>query len=377
VFLKQLHIYAFLINFATLSAQNGMTGSKNFYIKVAPTYGYIFEHRSTIGNLVHGYAPGLELDFLKPTYGNKKWHKEHNFPEVGLSFNFINFANPKQLGYCFALSPFIDIPLIKKPKNTRLYMRICWGAAYVTKHYDVNKNPKNIAIGSALNTYVQCKWFWHINLNKKIRLEPGFSFAHTSNGRAEVPNLGLNVVSLNLGITYKLKNDVVHAPLQDSGSLWGSKHELVIWDAVGFNENEPPNGQKYFANTFGINYYYNKKNTHKFGAGADVAYDTQNAYHLETSGHPSNGWTDLLQLGVKLCYSYNIGRVSLPIEMGYYAISKPKEDGPIFHRIGIRYYCKNGLMFNFTLKSHWAVASHFDYGFGYRFNLKKKRTLEN
>ena len=55
-----------------------------------------------------------------------------------------------------------------------------------------------------------------------------------------MPNLGLNVVSINLGITYKLKNDVVHAPLQDSMSLWGSKHEIVIWDAVGFNENEPP-----------------------------------------------------------------------------------------------------------------------------------------
>jgi hypothetical protein len=80
-----------------------------------------------------------------------------------------------------------------------------------------------------------------------------------------------------------------------------------------------------------------------------------------------------MQLGVKACYAYNIGRISLPIEMGYYAISKPKEDGPIFHRIGIRHYCKNGLILNFTMKSHWAVAAHFDYGIGYRFNVKKKK----
>lgn len=376
MFLKKLLIFISVGLSFYLRAQSEMTGSKNFYLKIAPTQGFILEHRSTIGNLVKGYITGIGVDFVKPTYGNKKWHKENNMPEVGLTFNFINFANPAQLGYCYSLAPFIDIPLNKNQKQTRLYMRICWGASYVTKHFDINTNHKNIAIGSGLNTYVQWKWFWHLNLNKQLRLEPGFSFAHTSNGRAAVPNLGLNVVSLNLGITYKIKNETVHRTLTDSSSLWKTKHEILIWDAIGFNEHEPPNGPKYFANTLGVNYYYNKSNKHKFGAGFDISYDTQNKYHLETSGHPSNGWTDLLQLGPKLCYAYNIGRVSLPIEMGYYAISKPKEDGPIFHRIGIRYFCENGLMFNFTLKSHWAVASHFDYGIGYRFKLKKKTTNE-
>ncbi len=372
MFFKKIQLIILIFLFGTISAQNGITGSKNYYLKFTPGYGYIFEHRSTIGNLVKSYTPSFGLDFVKPTYGNKQWHKERNFPEIGLTFNFIDFGNPQQLGYSYSLSPFVDFPLIKKPKKTRLYMRFTWGLAYLTKHFDINTNPKNIAIGSSLNTFVNWKWYWHINVSKQIRLEPGFAFSHASNGRAQVPNLGLNVVSLNLGITYKLKDNPVNVSLEDSSNLWGSKHEILIWDAIGFNEHEPPNGPKYFSNTFGLNYYYNKKNTHKYGAGLDVSYDTQNKYHLETSRRPANSWTDLLQLGVKLCYSYNIGRVSLPIEMGYYAISKPKEDGPIFHRIGIRYFCKNGLMLNATMKSHWAVAAHFDFGLGYRFKLKKK-----
>lgn len=353
--------------------QERMTGSKNFYIKAAPTYGFIMEHRSTIGNLVNGYIPAMEIDFIKPTYGNKKWHLENNLPEIGLAFNVMDFANPRQLGQCFALSPFIDIPLNKKPKKSRVILRICWGVSYITRKFDIENNPKNIAIGSNWNTYVQWKWFWHMNLNSKIRLEPGLAFTHASNGRGQVPNLGLNVVSLNLGITYKINKDNGNAKLQDSASVWPSKHELLVWNAVGFNERDPPGSPKYFANTFGVNYYYNHRNTHKFGLGADVSYDTQNTYHLETSGYPAKSWADILQLGIKLCYAYNVGRVSFPIEMGYYAISKPKEDGAIFHRIGIRHYCKNGLMINFTLKSHWAVASHFEYGLGYRFGLKKKK----
>lgn len=351
-----------------------MTGSGDFYIKAAPTYGFILEHRSTIGNLVHGYVPGIELDFVKPTRGNKKWHHENNFPDIGLSFNYIDFANPKQLGYCYALSPFLEIPLNKRERASRVIMRVCWGVSYLTKNFNIENNPKNIAIGSHWNTYFQLKWFWHLNVTERFRIEPGFSFAHASNGRSQVPNLGLNVMALNLGLTYKLTNNTKEKlAIEDSSSLWPSKHEILVWDAVGFNEHEPPTGPKYFANTFGANYYYNVRNTHKWGAGIDVSYDTQNAYHLETSGNPANSWTDLVQLGTKVCYAYNVGRVSFPIEMGYYAVSKPKEDGPIFHRIGIRYFCKNGLMVNFTMKSHWAVASHFDYGFGYRFSVKKKK----
>jgi len=371
--LKRLYIYLFLGFFGSLSAQKGMTGSKNFYIKIAPTYGFIFEQRNTTGALVKGYIPGMEVDFVKPTYGNKLWHHENNFPDIGISFNYIDFANPKQLGRCFALSPFVEIPLNKKVRAARPVLRICWGFSYLTKKFDINTNPKDIPIGSHLNTFVQWKLLWHLNLNEKIRLEPGLSFAHASNGRSQVPNLGLNVVSLNLGMNIKFDKHPVNSTLTDSASVWPSRHEVLVWYAAGFNEHEPPGGPKYFTNTLGLNYYYNVRNTHKWGAGIDLCYDDQNKYHLMTSGNPANSWTDVAQLGVKVCYAYNIGRVSFPIEMGYYAISKPKEDGPIFHRIGIRHYCKNGLMFNFTMKSHWVVAAHFDYGIGYRFSVKKKK----
>lgn len=324
--------------------------------------------------MVKGNIPAFEIDFVKPTTGTKRWHHENNFPEVGLSFNYIDFANPSQLGYSFSLSPYIEIPLNKKVRFTRPILRFCWGLSYVNKRFDINSNPENIAIGSYLNTYFQVKSLWHINLSNKFRLEPGVSFAHVSNGRSKTPNLGLNVVSLNLGLTYKLNGGVAKVALQDSSATWKSKHEILIWDAIGFNEHMPANGPIYLANTFGVNYYYNVRNTHKWGAGFDIAYDAQNEYHLLNGGKTVNSKWDILQLGLKACYSYNIGRVSLPIEMGYYAVSKPQEDGPLFHRIGVRYYCKNGLMFNFTMKSHWAVAAHFDYGIGYLFSVKKKQT---
>lgn len=370
---KNLTYIICIISFISV-AQQKLTGTKDFYIKIAPTYGFILEHKNNIGGLVKGRIPAFEIDFVKPTTGTKRWHHENNFPEVGLSFNYIDFANPNELGYNFSLSPYAEIPLNKKVRALRPVLRVCWGVSFMTKKFDIDNNPKNVVIGSHINTYFQVKSLWHINLSNKFRLEPGISFAHVSNGRSKTPNLGLNVVSFNLGLTYKINGDVAKVPLHDSTPTWKSKHEILIWDAAGFNEHEPPNGPVYFSNTFGANYYYNVRNTHKWGAGFDICYDKQNEYHLKTSGNPAQNQLDIVQLGVKACYAYNMGRVSFPIEMGYYAISKPKEDGPLFHRIGVRYYCKNGFMLNFTMKSHWAVAAHFDYGIGYLFSVKKKKT---
>ncbi|MBS1637967.1 MAG: acyloxyacyl hydrolase [Bacteroidetes bacterium] len=357
--------------------QNKLTRSKNFYLKVNPNYGFIMEHHSYMAHLVTGYVPGVSVDFIKPTYGNKLWQRENNMPDIGLTFNFINFGNPRQLGYCYALAPFMDIPLNKKIKASRVIMRLCWGVSYLNRDFNIETDPKNIAIGSHWNTFVHFKWFWALNVSKRLRLEPGLSFSHASNGRAQVPNLGLNVISANLGITYKfLQEEEKMKPLDDSASVWPSKHEILVWAAGGFNETGFPGGPKYAAYTFGINYYYNKRNTHKFGGGVDICYETQNYVHLENAGHPAKSWMDIVTIGPKFCYSYNVGRISFPVEMGVYAVSKPKEDGLFFHRIGVRHYCKNGLVINFSLKSHWAVASHFEYGLGYRFSVKKRKINE-
>ncbi len=356
-------------------AQSGLTNSPNFYIKVTPSYGYIMAQHSYMDNLIQGYCRGISLDYIKPTYGSKLWQRENNMLDLGVSFNFIDFGNPQVLGHCYALAPFLDIPLNKKVRTRRVTFRLCWGAAYLDKDFNIETNHKNIAIGSHWNTFVQFKWFWEFNLSKHLRLEPGLSFSHASNGRSQVPNLGLNVVSANLGIVYKfLKEDEAPKTLSDSSSVWPSKHEILVWGATGFNETGNPGGPKYMAYALGVNYYYNKRNTHKFGGGIDLCYETQNFTHLQNEGTPAKNWFDIVTVGPKFCYAYNVGRLSFPVEMGIYAISKPKEDGLFFHRIGIRHYCRNGLMINFSLKTHWAVASHFEYGLGYRFSVKKKKS---
>ena len=335
------------------------------------------QHRASIGHLITGYVPMAELNLVKPSDGCKLWQLENNKPDIGLSFTFISFGNPKTLGYSYSLSPFIEVPLNVKERASRPIFRISWGLAYVTKDFDIVTNHKNIAIGSHLNAFVQYRFQWNLDISKKLRIEPGIGISHVSNGRFQVPNLGLNLVSLNFGLTYKVSDLKCEKTTIDSVTKVPARTEILVWGSWGVNDNYPPGNSKMNAYTFSLNYFYNVRNTSKLGLGTDVYYEESYLRELDQYNQTYPNAIDKLRIGLKFCYSYNVGRISLPIEIGYYVLSKKNEDGPVFHRFGIRYTGKKGLVVQLGVKTHWAIAYHFDMGLGYRLPLKKKKSVTN
>lgn len=335
------------------------------------------QHRAAMGHLIKGYVPMAEINLVKASDGCKMWQLENNKPDFGLCATFMDFGNPKVLGSSYSISPFIEIPLRSKDRATVPILRISWGLAYVTKCFDIATNHKNIAIGSNINAFVQYRFQWNINLSKKFRFEPGIGISHVSNGRFQVPNLGLNLVSVNLGLTYKFEDPKCEKPIIDSSTKVPSRHELLIWGSYGLNDNYPPGNAKMNAYTLAFNYYYNKRNTSKLGLGADIFYEE--SYLKELTQYKIDYPTalDQVRIGARFCYAYSIGRFSLPIEMGCYVYSKKNEDGPIYHRFAVRYTGKKGLMLQIGLKSHWAIAYHFDLGAGYRIPLMRKKNVKD
>lgn len=372
---KHIFIGTFFFSFLFAGAQkNGLLSNKKWYLKAAVNYGFIMQHRATIGHLITSYVPMAEIDLVKPSDGSKMWHLENNKPDIGMTFTFLDFGNPKVLGHGYAIAPFIEIPLNKKEKASRLIFRTAWGLAYMTKRFDIRENHKNIAIGSNWDAFVQFRFQWNINLTQKFRIEPGFGISHVSNGRMQVPNLGLNLITLNLGLTYKLSDPKTEITKIDSSTKVPSRNELLVWGAAGVNEKDPPGGNKLPAYTLSFNYFYNVRNTHKVGAGLDLYYEESHVKDLEVFDYPHSTFSEKMRAGIKFAYSYNVGRISFPIEMGYYFYSPYNDDGPLFHRFGVRYTGSKGLFLQFGMKSHWIVAYHFDLGVGYRIPLKKKNT---
>ncbi|MEI6020114.1 MAG: acyloxyacyl hydrolase, partial [Bacteroidota bacterium] len=273
--MKHLFVVIFLSVLFCFSAgaQSLRLKDKQWQIKPVINSGFIMVHRATIGHLVKGFPSIYELDISHATSGNKLWQLENNKPDVGLSFQCLDYKNPSQLGYAFSIVPFIDIPLKQEVKNSRLILRLCWGATYITKCFDIHENPKNIAIGSHFNAYVQFKWFWQIQLSKSLRLEPGFAFTHASNGKSKNPNLGLNLASINVGLNYILPNlSKTEITKIDSSTKVKSKNEFLAMAALGFNEKGVETGRLYCLLLSGA-YQRNIRNTHKFSLGTDFFCD--------------------------------------------------------------------------------------------------------
>lgn len=347
----------------------------SWYLKVQPNFGFIMQHRSTMGHLVHGHIGGMEVDFSRPTKGDKLWHYENNFPERGITVNYTYLSNPDQLGSIIAIAPFYDVPLNKTEKPSRLYMRLGTGLAFATKKFDPVENHKNNVISARLNAYVNFKWFYKFTISEKLKLETGLNFSHASNGKFKAPNLGVNMMTAFAGITVRFKEKEPKPIIKiDSSSAAKSKHEIYFIAAYGANETEPPGGPKFLAQSYTGGYYFNKRNTHKFGAGFDVFYNQSVMQDIfDTDSIRYSNKAKYIQFGIRLSYAYNVGKVSFPVEFGRYMYTNFTGDGMFYHRIGMRYYTNNNIICTFSLKTHWAVAHYFEFGVGYRLPLKKKK----
>jgi len=368
---RAAYILTALIFSVLATAQNGITGNPDWQVKPSFNQGFILVHRISIGHLVKGYPAIYELDFSKPSLGNKLWHHENNMPDMGVAFQCIDFKNPSQLGYAWSLAPYVEIPLNEKVKASRVVLRLLFGATYITKSFDIHTNHKNIAIGGPVNAFVQFKWFWQLRLNRYLRFEPGFTFSHASNGRYRNPNLGLNVVSLNAALNWYIPSRKPRPVVTsiDSSTRVKSRNELVSMAAIGFNERTL-NTPELHTYLLSIAYQRNVRNTHKFSLGLDYYYDQiyQQDY-LNTMNVPPEG-IDRFRLSAKVGYSYNVGRISFPIEVGYYVFQRTNPDAPIVSRLGVRYYSASGIVASFGLRTHFAVAYNFEYGLGYRFFIR-------
>jgi hypothetical protein len=222
-----------------------------------------------------------------------------------------------------------------------------------------------------VNAFVQFKWFWQLQLTKRLRFEPGFAFTHASNGKSRNPNLGLNVVSLNFGLNLLIPSKKPKPVITriDSSTKVKSKNEIMGFAAIGFNQRSIATKE---LKTYVISatYQRNVRNTHKFSAGLDFFYDENYQYDFENAFSRKPAGFEGMRVSARLGYSYNVGRISFPIEMGYYVYQKAHPDADVVTRIGVRYYDASGLVVHFGLRTHFAVAYDFEYGLGYRFFLK-------
>lgn len=142
-----------------------------------------------------------EFYFAKATDGNSAWHNHFLYPQIGVSLFLADFGNSKILGQGVSLMPSF---IFKHGGISKFYgeLKLGFGLGFFTKHYNVNDNPENLYIGSVTTMASFASYDITKSISSKIFFKAGISFFHFSNGHYQLPNIGMNIPCLNIGVKY-------------------------------------------------------------------------------------------------------------------------------------------------------------------------------
>ncbi|HTL80100.1 MAG TPA: hypothetical protein VL651_00270, partial [Bacteroidia bacterium] len=151
---------------------------------------------------------------------------------------------------------------------------------------------------------------------------------------------------------------------------------IVTYASAGCSSLERGSAKKYPAGVVSVNYEtYNGKKT-EWNAGVEVLYDA--SLYQRYLSDTIIGFTkpaQNIQVGVKAGYELVVGRLSMPVEMGYYVYTRVPYH--FFHRIGLRYQINDRFVASVTLRTRWSHADFFEFGFGYKIPVLRKKCSIN
>jgi len=339
------------------------------------TFGKIFKHSErfipTITEPSHFYS----LSFIKSTTGNKQWQQLFNYPDLVFDLTYANFGDSEIFGD--ALSAYISLNQSKYNHKLRLtrHWRYGFGVGYLNKPFHQINNPTNNVIGSEVNLTMKLAYGYEYRLQTNLGLSLMAIASHHSNGRVELPNLGINVLGLKLGLKYysQAKQDLVK---HDFKQQIDKKPKLQI--NIGFARSElsaPINGPKYPVYIIGLFGQHRTSLKSKWLYGIEASYfESTHRFILNNQSHQEKEFLTSSRLSPYVGYEHIIGQLGIVGMLGAYAYGPFKVEAPISTKMGFKYYVlptenrfSKEIFIAGYLKAHYAKAEYLEVNLGYTF----------
>lgn len=339
---------------------------ENWSVAVQYHQGSILPHSPNISHLITNKPTGVLVSFNHRTTGNKEWHHNYRFPDVGFSFHSQNNHN-KVLGNLYGLYGHYNFYFL----NRRLQFRVGQGVSYATNPFDKETNYRNMAYGSKFmpSTYFLLSYD-KPRIYKNVGVNAGLLFMHHSNATIKAPNTSTNTVALNVGLTYHFDSeDPIHRANSFIDHPQKIRYNLLF--RTGVNESHIVGmGQKPFYHITGIV----EKPINNYGAiqvGAELFLSNslkELIPFLATSFPEANidKDSDWKRVGAFIGYELYLNKLTAEANLGYYLHDEYKENGSLYQRLGLRYYVTPNVFGIMSLKTHFAKAEAFEIGLGYK-----------
>ncbi len=216
-----------------------------------------------------------EFRWAKQTTGNKAWHADFDFPETAVSLFTGYLGNNAQFGTTIGIVPNISFKTLNTNK-WHIHFTLGMGFAYFNRPFDSISNPYNILIGSHI-TNMSFARMWIVRpLTPQTNLRMGFTTIHASNAHYQIPNVGMNIPNLSIGIIYKPLPYT--EPDRTKDSILNRRWHLNLRGGIGVHEfaetTKPVGTPKY--NIYIFSPYLTKRlgRINNFGVGFNLKYYT-------------------------------------------------------------------------------------------------------
>jgi len=266
--LKKLILYFLfaIIPFALIHAQDSLQKKKFPVIETAIHTGYLIKNYPHLPNSTNTFSAEIYAGIQ--TYGNKEWNSHFRYPQVGISLLYNYFGNDSVFGRNISALPNFTF---RHGKADKFHgeLRLGLGIAYFTKIYNIRDNPTNLYIGSRLTNVSHASYNIVKFVHPYLAIKTGISVFHFSNGHYQLPNIGMNIPSFNLGLKYfPNKMPVIRNNKIDSfDNKWLFNARLGIgWHEFGYS-TYPAGGPKYpvYCGTFYVSKRFTAINKLKLG----------------------------------------------------------------------------------------------------------------
>jgi hypothetical protein len=330
---------------------------------------------NTLNNVLDRGYGSLEARVGWFPKNSEAWSKYYGNPSYGVGFYSGLIGDPDVLGLPNALYGFINFPLSKPNKRHGLEISPSFGLTYNLIPFNKAENPNNDAIGSKVAVYFNLHFGAVYQMTREMDLIYGIDISHFSNGRTNVPNSGLNMFGLNLGLRYYYNKNKTWSATNSTNAddlparnqtafktpnLAIKKKSINFYSAIGVVQNDDDIGSSKHYTTFSIigEYQYKFSNMHGFSSGIDYFRDESLATKYNSSQRNL--------LGIHAGYDFMFWKIAVKMQAGTY-LSDNRGKGVFFLRPAFQYEISKKAYLQVGLKTlDGAAADWIEFGIGFK-----------
>ena len=379
---------------------------------------------------------GVNLGFELPSQQQRPWQQYLGNATVGVGMSWLDFGH-KMLGHSIALYPYILFDAIDTD-HFQMRLKVAGGLGYVTEHWYTQEDQDpdhyyeptvNTVFGCPVNVYLNAGIQLNVPIARYFAAGVEFGYFHMSNGRTNMPNIGMNALYGSVGVTATFNSEVKKKPVQFPNLPYG--WSLNITGAAGAQKAAIADPNKFLISSLHIGPVYHVNNWYGVGLGLDVFYNggiTKNTdrnlycdgdfaedtdddgendkfFDCTTCGSEKDkdyGFAQKVRAGISLNNEFKFGAVTAIVDWGVYFYNPsrnfyynyhrdnygtvvPKrpllyssphgagsEEACHYIRFGLKYRVWDNLYLHASAKTHLHICEFVEFGLGYQIPFLKK-----